>query len=203
VEELLTKNEAVENSTVEVTTNDEGEKTVVIAPAVTDAESTDETVLTMTVPQEMVTKLQESDVKTITMVSKSGNASVSMDTEEVVSTMGEKSNTQLVVNIVENTEQLEQAVSSVPAEYTVKPGAVVITAKVIDEEGNETVLNSASIVIRLTIAHEEGMKILFIDAEGNVTVTEAVWVEATDTEPGHWEVPYLGHGAYVPAIIGE
>lgn len=203
VEELLTKNEAVENSTVEVTTNDEGEKNVVIAPAVTDEENTEDTVLTMTMPQEMVTTLQDSDVKTITMVSKSGSASVTMDTAEVANAMGEQSSTQLIVNIEENTEQLDQAVSSVPAEYTVKPGAVVITAKVIDEEGNETVLNSASIVIRLTIAHEEGMKILFIDAEGNVTVTEAVWVEATDTEPGHWEVPYLGHGAYVPAIIGE
>ena len=47
------------------------------------------------------------------------------------------------------------------------------------------------------------MKILFIDEDGNITETEAVWVEATADVPAHWDIPYMGEGTYLPVVEEE
>ena len=47
------------------------------------------------------------------------------------------------------------------------------------------------------------MKILFVDADGNVSETKAVWIEAADGVPGHWEVPFLGEGTYLPVVADK
>ena len=198
VEQLLTKNDVAEDSKVEVKTEDDGRKTVVIAPEVTDAENSDDTALKMTVQADMLSELKNSDVTEITMVSKSGTATVSMEVAEVLKASGDQKGSRLVVDIQENSAIAEKATKAVSSDYNVIGGAVVVSVLIIDEDGNTTALEGGSITIRLMIEKVEGMKILFVDDAGNVTEIAAVWVEATDDIPGHWEVPYMGHGTYVP-----
>ena len=203
VEELLTKNGVLENSTVTVGTDASGVKTVIIAPETIES-GEESTVLQLNVPAEMLTRLADSDVKQITMVSKSGTAQVTLDTAAVLEEMSETTNAKLIVNIEENSESIQNALQAVPARYTAKADAVAVTARIVNEDGTVIVLDSsANISIRLNIDFEEGMKILFVDEDGNIKETEAVWVEATEDVPAHWEVPFLGEGAYIPVVEEE
>ena len=106
-----------------------------------------------------------------------------------------------------------QLTAAAAPEDASNPGVVWGTSDesvaVVDENGVLHALKAGRTRVKAEAADGYGasaaleVTVTSVYAEGNVTVTEAVWVEATDTEPGHWEVPYLGHGAYVPAIIGE
>ena len=79
---------------------------------------------------------------------------------------------------------------------------ITVKMVLVAEDGEETVLNGPqNMFIRLEIENaDENTVILFINPDGSITVTEAVWVEATDDAPGYWEVPYLGEGKYLPVV---
>ena len=197
-EELLTKNDIAENSKVEVMTAANGEKTVVISPETITENETASTVLKATASSDMLADLKDKAVKDIEIVSKTGTANVVLDVEKILNTADTESGARLVVEIEENSAKVEAARQALSAEYDVLEGAVAVNAMIVDENGNIKVLDSADIVIRLNISKVDGMKILFIDEAGNVTDTGAIWVDEVNGVPGHWEVPYLGAGTYVP-----
>ena len=68
------------------------------------------------------------------------------------------------------------------------------------EDGTETELDSATFNLKVEMEYIEGMQFIYVDEEGNVSETEAVYVEATETVPGHWEIPYMGNGTYLPVL---
>ena len=201
VEEALSKNDIPENSKIEVKTDETGVKTVIIAPETIDETSEEETVLKLTVSADMLTELNKSDVQEISMVSKSGKATVSLDVAEVLKAAGGKKDVKLVVSIEENSKKIDTALKALPEKYKSKAGAIAVTARIEDAAGNITLLGtSTNLKIQLQVEFEEGMKILFIDENGNITETEAVWVEATADVPAHWDIPYMGEGTYLPVV---
>ena len=204
VKEALSKNDIAENSTIEVKTDASGSKTIIIAPETIDETSEEETVLKLTVSADMLTELKDSDVQEISMVSKSGKATASLDIAEVLKTAGGQQDVKLVVSIEENSKKIDTALKALPEKYKSKDGAIAVTARIEDAAGNITLLGtSTNLKIQLQVEFEEGMKILFIDEDGNITETEAVWVEATADVPAHWDIPYMGEGTYLPVVEEE
>ena len=199
VETLLTKNDVAEDSTVNVETAANGKKTVVIAPK-TESNDGSSTELKATCSADLLKELQTSDVKQIQIVSKSGNATVTLDVKDVLKAVGAGKGANLVVDIEENTSKIDSAKQLLSASYQVLDGAVSVKAMVVDENGNTKALDKANITIHLTLKKVDGMKILFVDEAGNVQETNAKWVDDADGVPGHWEVPYMGQGTFMPVV---
>ena len=199
VEAIMTENAVAEDSTVTVEQSAGGTKTVVITPKETAAEGSSAK-LTATCSSDLLKELQTSDVKEVQIVSKSGTASVTLEVKDAVKATGAEKGSNLVVDIEENTAKIDSAKQALAADYQVLDGAVSVTAKIVDSQGNAKALEKANIKIRLTLKKVDGMKIMFVDEQGNVHETDAKWVEEADGVPGHWEVAYMGEGTFMAVV---
>ena len=204
VEEAIAQTEPEEASStkVEVQTDSEGKKTVVLTPAET-TQAADETAAAteVAVSSELIDEAKKVVVESIAVASKSENVQVVLQTAAVQKVMKENDSAHLIVDIDEDTKQTEEAIEKVPTGLKVLEGAVRIQVKLVDKEGNSTTLGTnENIKVSLKLEYTEGLQIVFIGNDGVAVTVEPVWVEATDTVPGHWEVPYMGVGSYIPVV---
>ena len=224
-----TESEEAATTKVEVKTDDKGKKTVVLTPTetapaatetTTDAttetttettteattETTTETaapaeVTEVAVSSELITEIKKANVENVAVASKSEEVQVVMQTAAIAKVMKENDGAHLIVDIDEGTKQTEEAIENVPTGLKSVEGAVYIQVKLIDKEGNSTTLGSNEhIKVSLNLEHTEGLQIVYIGKDGVPVTVEPVWVEATETVPGHWEVPYMGVGSYIPVV---
>lgn len=204
VEEAIAQTEPEEASStkVEVQTDSEGKKTVVLTPAET-TQAADETAAAteVAVSSELVTEIQKANVENVAVSSKSETVQVVLQSAAVAKVMKENDSAHLIVDIDEDTRRTEEAIEKVPTGFNAVEGAVYIQVKLIDKEGNSTTLGTnENIKVSLKLEYTEGLKIVYIGKDGAAVTVEPVWVEATDTVPGHWEVPYMGVGSYIPVL---
>ena len=213
IEEAIVQTEPEEaaSTKVEVKTDEDGKKTVVLTPtetvpATTEAgtETATETaaeVSQVTVSSEMMTEIKKANVENVAVASKSGEVQVVMQSAEIAKVMTENDSSHLIVDIDEGTKQTEEAIESVPEGLKAVEGAVYIQVKLVDKDGNSTTLGSnEKIKVSLNLEYTEGLQIVYIGRDGVPVTVEPVWVEATDTVPAHWEVPYMGVGSYIPVV---
>lgn len=68
------------------------------------------------------------------------------------------------------------------------------------EDGTEIDINHANFTLKVEMEHIEDVQFIYMDEDGNIFEVEAVYVEATETVPGHWEIPFMGNGRYLPVL---
>jgi len=197
VEELIAETEPEEaaNTKVEVQTDDDGKKTVVLTPTETATETA------VAVSNALIAEIVKANVENIAIAGKSEKAQVVLQSAAIEKIIKENDSAHLIVDIDEDTKQTEEAIEKVPTGLKVLEGAVRIQVKLVDKEGNSTTLGTnENIKVSLKLEYTEGLQIVFVGNDGVAVTVEPVWVEATDTVPGHWEVPYMGVGSYIPVV---
>ncbi|MBQ9825002.1 MAG: hypothetical protein IJM63_10930, partial [Solobacterium sp.] len=197
VEEAIAQTEPEEaaNTKVEVQTDDDGKKTVVLTPTETATETA------VAVSNALIAEIVKANVENIAIAGKSEKAQVALQSAAIEKIMKENDSAHLIVDIEEDTKQTEEAIEKVPTGLKVLEGAVHIQVKLVDKDGNSTTLGTnENIKVNLKLEFIEGLQIVFVGNDGVAVTVEPVWVEATDTVPGHWEVPYMGVGSYIPVV---
>ncbi len=201
VTEALAENEDLKDAAVSVKTDEAGNTTVAVAVEAKPQENS--TAAAVEIKTESVAQLKELEVDEIKVENADGNVSVTIDVETLNEIVEDKSGAKLIIEVDEEIELNETIAKKVAETYTFVGEPVAVKVLLVEEDGTTTEIGEAKkLLISLEIERgDEKTVILYIDKDGNTTVTEAVWVEATDDAPAHWEVPYLGEGNYVPVVV--
>lgn len=198
VEALLTGDTA-KDADVEVTVDETtGKKSVTVTPK----ETAENGAIVLKATPDAVKQLADQNVAEITLASADGKAGLAMDVAALAKEMEDKNGSELIVEFESEPELDEKIAEKLEEKYEVLEDAMVSVVRIAlkSEDGTETELDSATFNLKVEMEYIEGMKFIYVDEEGNVSETEAVYVEATETVPGHWEIPYMGNGTYLPVL---
>ena len=196
--ESMFSEETLDNITVTVTTDETtGDKTV----TVTTNEGTDG-VFMLNTTAETIKTLADQNVSEITMTSSDGTTGLIMDVDSIVTKLEANPTAELIVEF-DSQPEIDEAISEkLEEDYDILEDAVIAVVRIIlkQEDGTEIALDQASINLKVEMEKIEGLKFIYVDEEGNIFDVAAVYVEATETVPGYWKIPFMGNGNYLPVV---
>ena len=200
--EALAQNEAIMESDVEVRIEESGKQVVTVAITAKTQDEDEADFVSAAVTVTELSVLCALDVDEIKVTDETGNVAVIMDVQQLTALTESVNNATLVVEINKAEPMEEQTLVSVSEKYKIVGDPIAVKMLLVSEDDMVTVLEgSQKLLLHLEIEKTaENTVILFIDPDGNITTTEAIWMEATETTLGYWEVPYLGEGRYLPVV---
>ena len=149
-----------------------------------------------------VEQLAQADVEEISVAAAAGNAGITMNVAALQQELAANPGAVLVIEVEDKPVLAEEVSAQLAAEYDIVEGALFTVKKavLVGENDTETELNPGAFTLKMEAEYADGMKILFIDAEGNAADAEAEYIAAADDMPGYWKIPFCGAGSYLPVI---
>ena len=159
-------------------------------------------VIALSIAAENIEQLAQADVEEISVVAAAGNAGITMNAAALQQELAANPGAVLVIEVEDKPVLAEEVSAQLAAEYDIVEGALFTVKKavLVGESDTETELNPGAFTLKMEAEYADGMKILFIDAEGNAADAEAEYIAAADDMPGYWRIPFCGAGSYLPVI---